>query len=119
MIPLIEMSSRTTRSGSLPVVSLVSLARSTNTRATTSAAVLIFHSGSAIYRHWLDLGVIMALLILNAVVGFWQEHQAANAVDALKKQLALKARVKRDGKWTDIGADRLVLGDIIRLRLVL
>jgi H+-transporting ATPase len=33
---------------------------------------------SAVPRHWLDLGVIMALLILNAVVGFFQEHQAAN-----------------------------------------
>jgi H+-transporting ATPase len=72
---------------------------------------------SAILRHWLDLGVIMALLIFNAIVGFWQEHQAANAVDALKKQLALKARVRRDGEWTEMDANRLVPGDVIRLRL--
>ena len=38
---------------------------------------------------------------LEDLVGFWQEFQAANAVDALKKQLALKARVKRDGKWIE------------------
>ena len=50
-------------------------------------------------------------------MGFWQEHQAANAVDALKKQLALKARVKRDGQWAEIDAANLVPGDIVRLRL--
>jgi H+-transporting ATPase len=72
---------------------------------------------SAIDRHWADLVIIMVLLIFNALVGFWQEHQAANAVDALKKQLALKARVRRDGEWTEIDANSLVPGDIIRLRL--
>jgi H+-transporting ATPase len=72
---------------------------------------------SAIVQHWADLIIIGVLLLFNAVVGFWQEHQAANAVDALKKQLALKARVKRDGKWTQLDADVLVPGDVIRLRL--
>jgi len=33
------------------------------------------------------------------VVGFWEEHQAGNAIAALKATLAIKARVKRDGKW--------------------
>jgi H+-transporting ATPase len=72
---------------------------------------------SAILQHWLDLGVIAALLIFNAVVGFWQEHQAANAVEALKKQLALKARTRRDGKWIEVDAASLVPGDVVRLRL--
>ena len=72
---------------------------------------------SAIIGHWVDLIIISVLLAFNAVVGFWQEHQAANAVDALKKQLALKARVKRDGQWTEIDAANLVPGDIVRLRL--
>jgi H+-transporting ATPase len=72
---------------------------------------------SALLRHWADLIIILVLLIFNALVGFWQEHQAANAVEALKKQLALKARVKRDGKWTEADAATLVPGDIIRLRL--
>jgi len=39
------------------------------------------------------------LLGSNAVVGFWEEHQAGNAIAALKAKLAIKARVKRDGKW--------------------
>jgi H+-transporting ATPase len=72
---------------------------------------------SAIDQHWADLVIIMVLLVFNAAVGFWQEHQAANAVDALKKQLALKARVKRDGQWTEMDANSLVPGDVIRLRL--
>jgi H+-transporting ATPase len=72
---------------------------------------------SAVVRHWVDLIIISVLLLFNAVVGFWQEHQAANAVQALRKQLALKARVKRDGKWAEIDARDLVPGDIVRLRL--
>ena len=54
---------------------------------------------SAIVRHWDDLGIILALLIFNGVIGFWQEFKAANALEALKKQLALTARVLRDGQW--------------------
>ena len=56
---------------------------------------------SIIVQHWPDLIIILVLLLFNAVVGFWQERQAANAVDALKKQLALKAKVKRDNQWTE------------------
>ncbi len=72
---------------------------------------------SAAVQHWVDFIIICVLLLFNALVGFWQEHQAANAVDALKKQLALKARIKRDGKWSQVDAAILVPGDIIRLRL--
>ncbi|MCL6438680.1 MAG: plasma-membrane proton-efflux P-type ATPase [Rubrobacteraceae bacterium] len=72
---------------------------------------------SAAVRHWADLIIILVLLIFNAAVGFWQEYQATNAVEALKKQLALKARVLRDGEWTEIEASRLVPGDIVRLRI--
>jgi H+-transporting ATPase len=72
---------------------------------------------SALVRHWVDLTIIAVLLAFNAVVGFWQEHQAANAVAALKKQLALRARVRRDGAWRGVAAETLVPGDIIRIRL--
>jgi H+-transporting ATPase len=77
------------------------------------AAVII----SAVIYHWEDFGIIFALLMLNAVVGFWQERKADNAIDLLKKRLALNARVRRDGKWVDIPARELVPGDIVRIRL--
>jgi len=72
---------------------------------------------SMVVRHWADFFIILALLIFNALVGFWQEYQAGNAVEALKKKLALNSRVLRDAHWKQINARELVPGDIIRLRL--
>ena len=72
---------------------------------------------SGVVRHWADFFIILVLLLSNAVVGFWEEHQAGNAIAALKAKLAIKAKVKRDGKWIDPAARELVPGDVIRLRL--
>jgi H+-transporting ATPase len=72
---------------------------------------------SAIDQHWPDFFIILVLLITNAVVGFWEEYQAGNAIAALKAQLAIKSRLKRDGKWTTMMARELVPGDVIRVRL--
>jgi H+-transporting ATPase len=77
------------------------------------AAVIL----SGIVRHWLDFFIILLLLCSNAVVGFWEEHQAGNAIAALKAKLAINAKVKRDGKWVTPKASELVPGDVIRLRL--
>jgi len=77
------------------------------------AAVIL----SAVVRHWLDFAVIAVLLCTNAVVGFWEEHQAGNAIAALKSQLAVNARVRRDGKWCNPKVAELVPGDVVRMRL--
>jgi H+-transporting ATPase len=77
------------------------------------AAVIL----SAVAQHWPDFGIILVLLLANAVVGFWEEHQAGNAIAALKATLAVKARVKRDGKWVTPAARELVPGDVIRVRM--
>jgi H+-transporting ATPase len=77
------------------------------------AAVIL----SAVARHWPDFGIILVLLLANAMVGFWEEHEAGNAIAALKATLAIKARVKRDGKWVTPAARELVPGDVIRVRL--
>jgi H+-transporting ATPase len=77
------------------------------------AAVIL----SAVARHWPDFAIILLLLLANALVGFWEEHQAGNAIAALKAKLAIKARVKRDGKWITPEARELVPGDVIRVRL--
>ncbi|HZX98573.1 MAG TPA: plasma-membrane proton-efflux P-type ATPase [Dermatophilaceae bacterium] len=72
---------------------------------------------SGVDRHWPDFFIILVLLVANAMVGFWEERQAGNAIDALKANLAIKARVIRDGKWTTPAARELVPGDVIRVRL--
>jgi H+-transporting ATPase len=72
---------------------------------------------SGVLRHWDDLGVILALLLMNAVVGFREEYQAGNVIEELKRKLAVQARVKRGGDWITVPGRELVPGDIIRVRL--
>jgi H+-transporting ATPase len=72
---------------------------------------------SGVVRHWPDFFIILLLLVANAAVGFFEERQAGNAIEALKAKLAIKSRVKRDGKWVTSPARDLVPGDAIRLRL--
>ncbi|APD47239.1 MULTISPECIES: plasma-membrane proton-efflux P-type ATPase [Synechococcaceae] len=72
---------------------------------------------SAIVGHWPDFFIILLLLISNAFVGFWEEHEAGNAIAALKAKLSVRARVKRHGQWITIASRELVPGDLIRLRL--
>ncbi|MCF8049162.1 MAG: plasma-membrane proton-efflux P-type ATPase [Desulfarculaceae bacterium] len=76
-----------------------------------AAAVL-----SLIVRHWSDMIIICVMLVFNAAVGFWQERKADNALEALKGELALRARVRRGGQWQEISAEELVPGDVVRLR---
>jgi H+-transporting ATPase len=72
---------------------------------------------SAAIQRWEDFGVITLLLVINAIVGFWQENKASNAIELLKQRLALRAKVLREGKWVDLPAREVVPGDIVRLRL--
>src|SRR5262249_16473486 len=71
------------------------------------AAALI----SALRGDWPDFAVVAGMLLYNAVVGFWQDNKAANALAELQKGLAPKARVLRDGEWRTIDAAELVPGD--------
>lgn len=64
---------------------------------------------------WIDFGVICALLLLNAFVGFIQEYQAGSIVDELKKTLANFAFVIRDGQLVEVAASEVVPGDILQL----
>ena len=72
---------------------------------------------SGVVRHWPDFFIILVLLFANAIIGFWEERQAGDAIEALKARLAVTARVKRSGKWVAPPAKDLVPGDVVRLRL--
>jgi H+-transporting ATPase len=71
---------------------------------------------SGVVKHWPDFFIILVLLCTNAVVGFWEERSAGNAIATLKAKLATKTRVKRDGKWVTPPARELVPGDVIQLK---
>jgi H+-transporting ATPase len=68
-------------------------------------------------KDWGDFAIIMALLVFNAGLGFWEEHAASNALAALKGALAQKAKALRGGQWGEVDAATLVPGDIVRIRL--
>ena len=67
--------------------------------------------------HYLESGIIFALLTMNAIIGYFQERGSQSALESLKKRLAIKAKVLRDGNWTITGAREVVPGDIIALAL--
>jgi Ca2+-transporting ATPase len=62
-----------------------------------------------------DAVAILAVVVLNAVVGFYQEFRAEKSIAALKKMIAPQAKVRRDGKVTSILASTVVAGDILTL----
>ncbi|KAJ5561436.1 ATPase P-type K/Mg/Cd/Cu/Zn/Na/Ca/Na/H-transporter [Penicillium sp. DV-2018c] len=67
-------------------------------------------------QDWIDFGIICALLLSNAVVAFAQEYQAGNIVASLKKTLALRAIVLRNGSLLEISSEEVVPGDIIYVK---
>src|SRR5579863_8939845 len=71
---------------------------------------------SAVLGNYSDLAVVGALLLVNAVLGFMQEHRAEGVVEALRRRLQVGARVRRDSNWQVIPARELVPGDIVRVR---
>lgn len=66
-------------------------------------------------REYIDSGVIFAVVILNAIIGYIQEYKAEESVRALKKMVVPKAKVIRDGKEKEINSEELVPGDIVLL----
>jgi len=72
---------------------------------------------SILVKHWEDFWIIFSLLILNAVVGFWEEKKAEDVIAFLQNKMAVRARVLRDGKWKVIPGKFLVPGDIVRIRM--
>ncbi len=71
---------------------------------------------TAVLGHWIDTGVILAVVLVNAVIGFIQEGKAEQALEGIRKMLSAHAHVRRDGAWSEIEAEALVPGDIVRLK---
>lgn len=71
---------------------------------------------SYLFHETTDTIVIGAIVVLNALLGFVQEYKAEGAIEALKKLIALKTIVIRDGKEREISAEELVPGDVILLQ---
>ncbi len=72
---------------------------------------------SAAVQRWEDFTIITLLLLVNAIVDFYQESRALSAIAVLKKKLARKALVLRDGTWRQIDAAGIVPGDIVKLKI--
>jgi magnesium-transporting ATPase (P-type) len=70
---------------------------------------------TAVLDHWIDTGVILAVVIANAVIGFIQEGKAEKAMDAIRHMLAPRANVLRGGERLSIEGEMLVPGDIVLL----
>ena len=64
---------------------------------------------------WLDAGIIFAVVLLNALLGFVQEGKAEKALDSIRNMLSAEARTTRGGETRMIPADELVPGDIVLL----
>jgi magnesium-transporting ATPase (P-type) len=68
---------------------------------------------TAVLGHWVDTGVILAVVVVNALVGFVQEGRAEQAMDAIRGMLAPRSAVLRDGQRVSVAAADLVPGDIV------
>ena len=78
--------------------------------------VLLLAAGvTAAIEHWLDSGVIVGVVLINAVIGFIQEGKAEKALDAIRNMLTHQAMVRRAGKNFSIPAEQLVPGDIVTI----
>ena len=72
---------------------------------------------SVVLKHYLEAGIIFALLTINTVIGQIQARGSQKALAALKKRLAINARVLRDGNWLTKEAREIAPGDIISVGL--
>ncbi len=72
--------------------------------------------GTALLGHWVDSGVILGVVVINALIGFIQEGKAEKALDAIRNMLSHQAVVQRDGRVISLPAEQLVPGDVVVLQ---
>ncbi|PXX11416.1 P-type E1-E2 ATPase [Nitrosomonas ureae] len=71
---------------------------------------------TAFMGHWVDSGVILGVVMINAVIGFLQEGKAEKALSAIRRMLSLNAMVLREGHRMQVPAEQLVPGDVVLLQ---
>ncbi len=72
--------------------------------------------GTALLGHWVDTGVILAVVLINTLIGFVQEGKAERALDAIRQMLSPHAMVVRAGHRVEVEAKSLVPGDVVFLQ---
>ncbi len=72
---------------------------------------------SLLLKHYDDFYIMLALLVFNALIGFFEEYRADRSVDALKAMLAKVSNVKRSGKMVQLQSRLIVPGDIVHFKL--
>ena len=77
--------------------------------------LLVAAALAAVLSEWIDMAVILAVVIINAAIGFIQEGKAEKAIESIRGMLSPQAKVLRDGKKRQIDAVELVPGDIVLL----
>jgi len=86
--------------------------------ALLSFALAFFEEELSWLEAFVEPAVILLILIINAIVGVWQESNAENALEALKKMQSLHAPCLRDGVWIDrLPCEELVPGDVVQIRV--
>jgi len=78
--------------------------------------LLVASAVTAVLGHWVDASVILAVVLLNALIGFVQEGKAENALRAIRQMLSPSAMVMRDGRQMTVPAEELLPGDIVLLQ---
>ncbi|WP_240036567.1 HAD-IC family P-type ATPase [Halomonas urmiana] len=78
--------------------------------------LLVAALGTALLQHWVDTGVILGVVLINAIVGFLQEGKAEQALEAIRGMLSPRAQALRDGKRRTVPAEELVPGDLVFLQ---
>jgi len=71
---------------------------------------------TGLLQHWLDAGVILGVVLINAAIGFVQEGKAEDALRAIRQMLSPHAMAWRDGRLTTLDAADLVPGDLVQLQ---
>ncbi|MBU1660014.1 MAG: magnesium-translocating P-type ATPase [Chloroflexi bacterium] len=78
--------------------------------------ILLFATAVSMFvQEWVDAIIILAIVLGSALLSFYQEYNASNAVAKLKAQVSLKSMVLRDGQKAEIPAEEIVPGDIVLL----